>query len=110
LSFGSVSNSTGKFVKASLSSVTEAAAAVSELAVNSAISITNAPGKDAYPLASFTWLLIPQKSNDRAKGEEFVTFLYWMLDNGQPMAGNLGYAPLPQKVAAQVRKLVAKLR
>jgi phosphate transport system substrate-binding protein len=110
LSFGSVRNSTGRFVKATLTSVMEAAAEVSELPVNSAISITNAPGKNAYPMASFTWLLIPQKSNDRAKAEELVAFLYWMLDNGQQMAGSLGYAPLPPKVAVQVRKLVAKLR
>jgi phosphate transport system substrate-binding protein len=110
LPFGTVRNSTGKFVKASLASVTEAAAAVTELPVNSGISITNAPGKDAYPLASFTWLLIPQRPNDRTKGEELVAFLYWVLDNGEPMAGSLGYAPLPQKVAVQVRKIVEKLR
>jgi phosphate transport system substrate-binding protein len=108
--FGSVRNAAGNFVKASLHSVTEAAASVTELPPNSGISITNAPGKDAYPIASFTWFLVPKRSNDAAKGQDLAQFLDWMIDTGQPVAENLGYAPIPRKLAGQVKKMIAQLR
>jgi phosphate transport system substrate-binding protein len=108
--YGSVSNTAGRFVKASLRSVTEAAASVTELPPNTGISITNAPGKDAYPIASFTWFLVPKKSNDPAKGQDLAAFLDWMIEAGQPLAQNLGYAPIPRKLAAQVRKMISQIR
>ena len=108
--FGSVSNEAGRFVKASLHSVTEAAASVTELPPNTGISITNAPGKDAYPIASFTWFLVPKRSNDAAKGQDLAAFLDWVIDAGQPLAQNLGYAPIPRKVAVQIRKMIAQIR
>jgi phosphate transport system substrate-binding protein len=108
--FGGVSNAAGNFVKASLHSVTEAAASVTELPPNSGVSITNAPGKDAYPIASFTWFLVPQKLQDPAKSQDLAAFLRWTATGGQHQAENLGYAPLPAKVAAQVLKIIAQLR
>jgi phosphate transport system substrate-binding protein len=110
LPFGRVSNAEGQFVKASLHSVTEAAASVTELPPDSGISIANAPGKDAYPIVSFTWLLVPQRSKDPAKGQDLAAFLYWMIDAGQAMAENLGYAPLPRKIVPQVKRLIAQVR
>jgi phosphate transport system substrate-binding protein len=67
------------------------------------VSITNPPGKDAYPISSFTWLLIPEKSKDAAKGKILANFLNWMVDDGQKMTANLTYAPLPENVAEKVK-------
>jgi phosphate transport system substrate-binding protein len=108
--FGSVSNAAGRFVKASLRTVAEAAATVTELPPNAGISITNAPGRDAYPIASFTWFLVPKKSNDPAKGQDLAAFLGWMIDAGQPLAENMGYVPIPRKLAVQVRKMISQIR
>jgi phosphate transport system substrate-binding protein len=108
--FGNVSNAAGRFVKASLHSVTEAAASVVELPPSTGISITNAPGKDAYPIASFAWFLVPKRSNDPAKGQDLAVFLDWMIDAGQPVAENMGYAPIPRKLAVQVRKIISQIR
>jgi phosphate transport system substrate-binding protein len=110
LPFGSVSNVAGQFVKASLHSVAEAGTSVTELPKDSGISITNAPGKDAYPIASFTWFLVPQRLQDPAKTQDLAAFLRWTTTEGQHQAGNLGYSPLPGKVAAQVLKIIAQLR
>jgi phosphate transport system substrate-binding protein len=110
LPFGSVSNAAGRFVKATLHTVAEAAATVTELPPNAGISITNAPGRDAYPIASFTWFLVPKKSNDSAKGQDLAVFLDWMIDAGQPVAQNLGYVPIPRKLAVQVRKMISQIR
>jgi phosphate transport system substrate-binding protein len=110
MAFGSVSNGAGQFVKASLHSITEAAASVAELPPNTGLSITNASGKDSYPIASFTWLLVPQKLPDRSKAQDLANFLRWTTVGGQRQAENLGYAPLPGKVAAQVLKIIAQLR
>ncbi|HKV60490.1 MAG TPA: phosphate ABC transporter substrate-binding protein PstS [Candidatus Acidoferrum sp.] len=107
---GGVRNAAGNFVKASLHSVTEAAASVAELSSNSGVSITNASGKDAYPIASFTWFLVRKNSNDPVRGRDLAIFLEWMIDAGQPMAENLGYAPIPRKLAAQVKKMIAQIR
>jgi len=107
--YGSVQNAAGAFVKASLDSTT-AAAATAKMPADFRVSITNAPGKNAYPIASFTWLLIPVQSKDPAKGKILKDFLVWMLDKGEPMASELTYAPLPKQVAAMVRKEVQQIR
>jgi len=93
--YGSVKNAAGTFVKASLESVTAAAGSVKTMPADFRVSITNAPGKDAYPIASFTWLLIPAQSKDAAKGKIIADFLTWMVDDGQKMTAALTYAPLP---------------
>jgi phosphate transport system substrate-binding protein len=74
------------------------------------VSITNAPGKDVYPISSFTWLLVPAQSKDGAKGKILVDFLNWMLDAGEPMARQLTYAPLPKEVAEKVRATIKQIR
>jgi phosphate transport system substrate-binding protein len=74
------------------------------------VSITNAPGKDAYPISSFTWLLIPQASKDSAKGKILADFLNWMIADGQKMAGALDYAPLPDNVAAKVKETIKQVK
>jgi phosphate transport system substrate-binding protein len=110
ITYGSVKNSSGAFVKASLDSVTSAAASVKTMPADYRVSITNAPGKDAYPISSFTWLLIPAQSKDAAKGKIIQDFLGWMLDGGQTMTADLSYAPLPSAVVAKVKETVKQVR
>jgi phosphate transport system substrate-binding protein len=100
LSFGTVKNSSNEFVKASISSVTAAAAvATSTPGHDSRISITDAPGKAAYPIATFTWLLIPEQIDDKNKKNILTQFVRWALTSGQRRCSALGYAPLPADVA-----------
>jgi phosphate transport system substrate-binding protein len=108
--YGSVKNSSGAFVKASLDGVTAAAASAPKMPADFRVSITNAPGKDAYPISSFTWLLIPQASKDSAKGKMLADFLTWMIADGQKMAGALDYAPLPDNVAAKVKETIKQVK
>jgi phosphate transport system substrate-binding protein len=103
IDYGIVKNPAGTFVKASLDSVTAAAASVKSMPADFRVSITNAPGKDAYPISSFTWLLIPEKSKEVAKGKILADFLTWMVDDGQKMTAELTYAPLPGNVAEKVK-------
>ncbi|MGA8491133.1 MAG: phosphate ABC transporter substrate-binding protein PstS [Terriglobales bacterium] len=110
ITYGSVRNAAGEFVKASLSSVTAAAASVKSMPADFRVSITNAPGKDAYPISSFTWLLIPAQSKDAAKGKILADFLNWMVDDGQKMTADLSYAPLPENVAAKVKAEIKQVR
>jgi phosphate transport system substrate-binding protein len=111
MSYGSVKNTSGKFVKASTDSVTAAAAgAAKSMPADYRISITNAPGADAYPISSFTWLLIPTHSNDAAKTKALTDFMGWMLDHGEAEAASLSYAPLPKSVQDMVRKSIAAIK
>jgi len=107
--YGVVRNASGNYVKASLASVTAAAASVPKMPADFRVSITNAPGKDAYPISSFTWLLIPAQSKDAAKGKILNGFLTWMLDDGEKMTADLTYAPLPDSVIAKVRETVKQV-
>ena len=107
--FGSVQNAAGNFVKGSLDSVTAAAASAPKMPADFRISITNAPGKDAYPIASFTWLLIPAQSKDPAKGKILSDFLTWMVTDGQKMTSALAYAPLPDNVAQKVKEAIKEV-
>ena len=108
--YGSVQNAAGAFVKASLESVTAAAASVKDMPDDFRVSITNAPGKEAYPISSFTWLLVPAEWNDAGKEKAFVDFLNWMVDKGQTMTSQLSYAPLPKNVAQKVRARIKEIR
>jgi len=108
--YGSVKNASGAFVKASLESVTAAAGSVKTMPADFRVSITNAPGKDAYPIASFTWLLIPAQSKDAARGKIIADFLKWMVDDGQKMTAALTYAPLPDSVAQKVKDEIKQVR
>jgi phosphate transport system substrate-binding protein len=110
MEFGLVRNPAGKWVPASVASVTAAAAgAAKNMPADYRVSITNAPGPDAYPIASFTWLLIPIQSADPAKGKVLNQFLTWMLDHGEEEAASLDYAPLPKTVVAMERKTIAQI-
>jgi phosphate transport system substrate-binding protein len=107
MSYGEVKNAAGKWVKASTSGVTAAAAASAKsIPADYRVSITNAPGADSYPISSFTWLLIPNPSADPAKGKVLHDFLEWMLDKGEAEAAGMTYAPLPAPVAARVRETI----
>jgi phosphate transport system substrate-binding protein len=110
ISYGPVQNAAGTFVKASLDSTTAAAASVKQMPADFRVSITNAPGKEAYPISTFTWLLIPSHSADQAKQKILVDFLNWMVDSGQSQVTQLSYAPLPSSVAEKVRATIKTIR
>ena len=99
IDFGSVKNAEGDFVRASLESVTAAAAATEgKMPPDFRVSITNATGKGVYPIASFTWILLPESPKDKNKTKLMVDFMRWALADGQKHAAALGYAPLPASV------------
>jgi len=106
--YGSVQNAAGNFVRASLDGVTEAAASA-KVPDDFRVSITNAPGKTAYPISSFTWLLIPVPSKDPNKGKIIADFLNWMVNDGQKMTAQLSYAPLPPNVAEKVKAAIKQV-
>ena len=107
---GKVKNLAGNFVEASLASVTAAAASSKEMPEDFRVSITNAPGKDAYPISSFTWLLIPEKIADPVKRKAIKDFLTWMVADGQNLTEPLAYARLPKTVVAKEIKAIAKIQ
>lgn len=105
--FGAVRNASGHFVRASTEGVTEAAAAAAKsMPADYRVSITNAQGAGSYPIASFTWLLIPEHATDPAKAKAMQAFLGWMLDHGESEASSMTYAPLPKAVQDSVRKTI----
>jgi phosphate transport system substrate-binding protein len=111
MSYGTVKNAAGKFVKASTEGVTAAAAANPKaIPADYRVSITNATGPASYPISSFTWLLIPVKSADPAKGKILADFLTWMLEKGEAEAAGMTYAPLPKPVHEMVRKSIAQVK
>jgi len=111
MAYGRVRNMSGTFVKADLASVTAAAAgAAKQMPEDFRVSITNSPAKDAYPISSFTWLLIPQKIADPAKKKTITDFVEWMLGDGQNMVEALTYARLPKEVVAMEKKALAKIQ
>jgi len=107
--YGMVKNSSGMWIKGSLDSVTAAAASVKNMPDDFRVSITNPPGKDAYPIASFTWLLVPAQFKDATKGKVVVDFLNWMLAQGESMVSQLDYAPLPDNVKSRVQARVKEV-
>jgi phosphate transport system substrate-binding protein len=109
--YGKVKNSSGELIKADLASVTAAAAgAAKDMPDDFRVSITNAPGKTAYPVSSFTWLLIPSKFSDGAKRDAIKDFLKWMLSDGQNEVEALSYARLPKEVGAKEMKALDKIQ
>jgi len=109
--YGKVKNSSGNIVKADLASVTAAAAgAAKDMPADFRVSITNAPGKNAYPISSFTWLLIPEKFSDAAKRDAIKGFISWMLVDGQNEVEALSYAKLPKEVVAKEKQALAKVQ
>ena len=109
--YGKVKNASGNVVKADLASVTAAAAgAAKDMPADFRVSITNAPGKNAYPISSFTWLLIPEKFSDAAKRDAIKGFINWMLVDGQNEVEALSYAKLPKEVVAKEKQALAKVQ
>jgi len=109
ITYGSVKNAAGNFVTASLDGVTEAAASSKTMPADFRVSITNAPGKTAYPISSFTWLLIPTPAKDPKKGKIIADFLDWMVTDGQKMTSQLSYAPLPESVVEKVKAAIKQI-
>jgi len=104
-----VKNTTGEFVEPTIESVT-AALATAEIPDDFRFSMTNAPGKGAYPIAGATWLLVYQQQKDPAKGKKLVEFLKWAAKDGEKMAKNLDYAPLPENVQERVLKEINDIK
>jgi len=109
IAFGVVQNSSGNFVKASLQSTTAAAASAKFQPGDFRVSITDPPGKDAYPIASFTYLLVPTQWKDANKEKVMVDYLNWMLDSGQKMVEQLDYAGLPQNLVKMEKDTIQKI-
>ena len=111
ISYGSVKNHDGEFLKASLESVTAAAAAAEgKMPPDFRVSITNAPGKNAYPISSFTWILLYESPKDKAKSQVMVDFMKWALTDGQKYCAELGYAPLPASVVKMETAALARIK
>jgi len=111
MTYGSVKNSSGNFVKPSLASTTAAAGgAAKNMPEDFRVSITNAPGKDVYPVSTFTWLLVPDRISDATKKKVITEFLRWMLTSGQTMVEALDYAKLPAAVVSKEQKAISKIQ
>jgi phosphate transport system substrate-binding protein len=110
-SYGTVQNMAGEFAKASVESVTAAAAAAAgQMPPDFRVSITNAPGKGVYPISSFTWLLLYEDAKDKQQAKAMVDFMKWALTDGQKFAPELGYAPLPDAVVKLETAALAKIK
>lgn len=110
ISYGEIRNAAGHWVKASIAGVTEAAASIKVLPADYRVSITNAPGATAYPISSFTWLLIPTHASNAANGKVIKDMLSWIVKYGESEVESLSYAPLPKSVAEKVLKTIYSLQ
>ena len=111
ISYGSVQNAAGEFVKATEAGVTKAAeVAAAKMPADFRVSITNAPGAGVYPISSFTWLLLYESPQDKAQAKVMIDFMKWALTDGQAFASQLGYAPLPKNVVDMEMQALAKIK
>ena len=111
LPYAFLKNKAGVFVEPSIKSTSAAAAAaVKQMPADYRISLVNQPGKDAYPVVGFTWLLVYEKQKDPAKGKKLVEFLEWSMSKGQKMAAPMLYAPLPESVVKMVQNTVKTIK
>ncbi len=110
INFGEIRNVAGNWIKASIGGVTAAAASIKNMPADYRVSITNAPGADAYPISSFTYLLIPLHPTDMAKERVLKDMLSWIVNSGESEAPSLSYAPLPENVASKVLQTVYSLQ
>ncbi|HEV7486117.1 MAG TPA: phosphate ABC transporter substrate-binding protein PstS [Thermoanaerobaculia bacterium] len=111
ISYGAVQNLAGEWVRASTETVSNAASAAAKaMPKDFRVSITNAPGHNVYPIASFTWLLLQETPKDVARSKTMVDFMRWALTDGQQYAPQLGYAPLPKEVVALEMEALKKVR
>jgi phosphate transport system substrate-binding protein len=111
LPVAAIRNKAGRFVEPTIASTTAAAAgAAKHMPADYRISLVNQPGKDAYPIAGFTYLLVYEQQKDKVKGKKLVEFLTWELKKGQKMAASLLYAPLPGNVEQMVERTIKTLK
>jgi phosphate transport system substrate-binding protein len=111
ISYGTVKNHDGVYLRASLETVTAAAAgAAANMPADFRVSITDAPGKTAYPISSFTWLLLNEAPADKAKSKALIDFAKWAFTDGQKLCADLGYAPLPAAVVKMEMAAIANIK
>jgi phosphate transport system substrate-binding protein len=111
LPFAFLKNASGSFVEPTIKSTSAAAAgAAKHMPADFRVSLVNQPGKDAYPIVGFTWLLVYEHQKDPVKGKKLVEFLNWELKKGQKMASAILYAPLPANVAKMVEKTIKTIK
>jgi phosphate transport system substrate-binding protein len=109
INYGSVKNLSGNYIKATIQGVTDAAASVKNMPADYRVSITNAPGADAYPISSFTYLLIPAQPINPGNEKTLKDMLSWIVNSGEGEVSTLSYAPLPSNVAQKVLKTIYAL-
>jgi phosphate transport system substrate-binding protein len=110
ISFGSVKNAAGNWIKASIQGVTDAAGSIKQMPADYRVSITNAPGANAYPISSFTYLLIPVQGKNAANRAVMKDLFSWILKSGESEASALSYAPLPESLVEKELKTVYSLQ
>jgi phosphate transport system substrate-binding protein len=110
IAFGSIKNASGNWVKASIEGVTDAAATIKSMPADYRVSITNAPGANAYPISSFTYLLIPETGSNEANRKVLKDLLSWILKSGESEVSSLSYAPLPEALAQKELNTVYSLK
>jgi phosphate transport system substrate-binding protein len=111
VSIARIRNAAGEFVKPSMKSISQAASAMeSKMTGDFRTSLTNAPGKDSYPIVSFTWFYVPSHPQDKQRSRAVKDYLSWVYASGQEIAQAQGYAPLPPSVLQKVRAKVASLQ
>ena len=103
-------NKAGTYLKASLESVTAAAAGAASMPADFRVSITDADGKDAYPISSYTWILLYENQTDKARNRKMVDFMRWAITDGEAFAKDLGYAPLPEAVVKLEQDTLGKIK
>ena len=111
LRMASIKNAAGEFVRPSVRTISAAAsAAANKTRDDFRISLTNAPGKDSYPISSFTWFYVPEKSEDSERGRAIADYLKWVYSSGEKLAQEQGYPPLPDDLLAKVSAKAATIR
>jgi len=110
LNYAAVRNPAGRFIKADLASIADAAAKAHGAGGDFRVSLLDSPDKDAYPISTFTWILVPKTGSDEQKRAAIAGFLKWMLGTGQKQCSALGYVPLPHEVVAQELQAVDALK
>lgn len=110
ITFGAIKNAAGNWVTASISGVTEAAASIKQMPADFRVSITNAPGATAYPISSFTYLLIPTSGTNEANRKVLKDLLSWIVKSGESEVSALSYAPLPEELAQKELKVIYSLK
>jgi len=109
--YGSVLNPSGQFIKPTPAAIV-AACTASEKSLPEDLggSLTNAPGKDSYPLASLTWIYVPSKGFDPARSRALKEFWTWTLDEGREIASSQGFTPLPSAIAARSKQVLLSIK